>query len=307
MPELENVKKPENAGFVSHRPTSMEERIKRDEEELAELEKQLRGETETPAEEDPKETKGDKEEDSTAQDSDNKDDDKELKGEEKTFKKRYGDLRKHQQKVEKELKDEIATLKEQLENKDKGIALPKSDEDIEKWMKKYPDVAGIVTALVAKETDKRLKSAKLDLDELREGQTQSKLDKARAAIIKKHPDFETLEDSDEFHDWVDEQPKWIADALFEQTDEPAAVIRVLDLYKADTAGITPKKKEEKDAASSVGTKKGRTLPEEDMEKNAWSESKVDKLSDKDYEKYEAEILKAMADKTFVYDMSGGAR
>ena len=37
--------------------------------------------------------------------------------------------------------------------------------------------------------------------------------------------------SDEFHDWVDEQPKWVQDALYENSDDPASVIRVIDLYK----------------------------------------------------------------------------
>jgi len=300
MPELEQVETPANAGFVTRGRSKNKERIAKDEQEIEEMEKQLRGETEETPKENPEEApepKADKEEDAPEEN---------LKGEERTYKKRYGDLRRHQQKVEKELKEELETLKGQITAKSEGLILPKSDEDITAWMKKYPDVAGIVKALVAKETNSQLEGSKKDLEELRNSQTQSKLDKARQSIVTAHPDFEDLEGSDEFHDWVDEQPKWIADALFENADEPAAVIRVIDLYKSDSSGITPQKKADKDASSSVKTK-GRTNPDDSADKGKIRESDVAKMSDRDYEKNEAAILDSMAKGTFVYDLSGGAR
>lgn len=300
MPELEQVETPKTAGFVSRGRSKNQERIEQEEKEIEELEKQLRGETQEASEEDTKETTEVKEEAAEANDTE------ELKGEEKTYKKRYGDLRRHQQKVEKELKDKIAELENQINNGGKDIALPKSDEDLQAWMKKYPDVAGIVKTLVAKETEARLADSKKDLEALRESQTQSKLEKARQEIVKAHPDFEELERSDDFHDWVDEQPKWIADALFENSDEPAAVIRVLDLYKSDSTGLTPAKKTAKDAAKSVSTK-GRTSPDASEDKGKIRESQVAKMSDKEYEKNEAAIMEAMRTGNFVYDLSGGAR
>lgn len=300
MPELEQVETPKTAGFVSRGKNKNAERIAAEEKEIEELEKQLRGETQEASEEDTKETTEVKEEAAEANDTE------ELKGEEKTYKKRYGDLRRHQQKVEKELKDKIAELENQINNGGKDIALPKSDEDLAAWMKKYPDVAGIVKTLVAKETEARLADSKKDLEALRESQTQSKLEKARQEIMKAHPDFEELERSDDFHDWVDEQPKWIADALFENSDEPAAVIRVLDLYKSDSTGLTPEKKTAKDVAKSVSTK-GRTNPDASQDKGKIRESQVAKMSDKEYEKNEAAIMEAMRTGNFVYDLSGGAR
>lgn len=300
MPELETVEKQKTAGFVSHRPNKNEERIRKDEEELEALEKAARGETGEEEEEtkatgvdEGNETKGETEE-------------KELKGEERTYKKRYGDLRRHQQKVEKELKERIDELQAQLSAKKDGIVLPKSDEDIEAWMKKYPDVAGIVTALVAKESDKRWNTAKSDLEEIRKGQTEGKLEKARREIIKAHEDFEQIEQDDAFHDWVDEQPAWIANALYENSDEPKAVIRVLDLYKADTSGLTPKQKKEREAASNVSVR-SKNNPDPAKEKGKIYESDVKKMSSAEYEKREEEILEAIAKGNFVYDISAGAR
>jgi len=130
---------------------------------------------------------------------------------------------------------------------------------------------------------------------------------AETVIRNAHSDFDELKNSDAFHAWADEQPKWVQDALYENADDPKSVIRVIDLYKVDK-GIDKKSKKmaEKEAASAVKAK-SRVAVEDDDTAKMWSESQVSKLSDRDYEKYEAEIMEAMRTGNFRYDISGGAR
>ena len=65
--------------------------------------------------------------------------------EEASFKKRYGDLRRHSQTLMTQKDQEIAQLKQQLDTAAKGqIRFPKTDEEIEQWSQRYPDVAKIV-------------------------------------------------------------------------------------------------------------------------------------------------------------------
>ena len=60
-----------------------------------------------------------------------------LNPEEKTFKKRYGDLRRHSQSKEEEYKKEILKLKEQVAGTvNKEIKLPKSEEELADWSAK---------------------------------------------------------------------------------------------------------------------------------------------------------------------------
>ena len=74
-----------------------------------------------------------------------------LAPEEKTFKKRYGDLRRHAQQKEQDMRNQIRKLEEQLSSATKeGIKLPKSDEEISEWSKQYPDVAKIVETIATK-------------------------------------------------------------------------------------------------------------------------------------------------------------
>ena len=83
-----------------------------------------------------------------------------LAPEEKTFKKRYGDLRRHVQQKEEDYKKEIIRLKEQIADKTtKDIKLPKSEEELASWSSKYPDVAQVIETIAtkkAKELDSSL-------------------------------------------------------------------------------------------------------------------------------------------------------
>ena len=296
-----------------------EERIKQDEAELAELMKQEReakgivdeteeetSEAESSSEE-PKaepvqaesDTKQEEKPEAKAQEDD------ELSAEEKNFKKRYGDLRRHQQDKEKEFNAKIEALESQLSKAaNKQLVLPKTDEELEAWTKEYPDVASIIETIA----DKKSKSAAKDIEdrmaELEEMRQDAHRDKAEAELVKIHPDFIEIRQDDTFHNWAKEQPKWVQDALYENVDDAKSVARVIDLYKIDK-GITNKKKakpDEKAAASSVKTKSA-AAPEPDESAKMIRESEVANMSMKEYERRQEEILDAQRNGNFIYDMS----
>jgi hypothetical protein len=279
---LEGVEKPKVVGFVdSGYNRKNRARIEQDEKELEEL---INGK---PQEEEKQEVAEVKEE-------------PKLPKEEESFKKRYGDLRRHMAEKEKEWEAKFEALKTQSPA---SIIPPKSDEDLEDWIKKYPDIAGIVSALVEKQMQGTKESVK-ELDNLR---WETKKERAESEIRKAHNDWDELKNADEFHDWVEEQPKWVQDALFEQIDDSRAVVRVLDLYKVDK-GLT-KQAQKEDARKAAGFVKPTTKAAVDKDEGGFtfSESQVAKMSDKEYEKNEAKILEAMRSGKFNYDMSGGAR
>lgn len=276
------------------------------EKEIAEMEALARGETptedeptteeNTPVDEAPKEEKPTENEPTDP--------------EEKSFKKRYGDLRSHSAKEKKELQDRISALEEQLEAKPSG-ELPSSEEDLEAWREQYPDVSKVIESLIQKRATEIVadqeEKTRTQLDEIRKGQSELTREKAEAKIKKAHPDFEKLQEDDKFHDWVDEQPKWVQDGLFLNSDDPDSVIRILDFYKSDT-GQTPaaKKEKEKEAAKGVDTKSKTSIdPEENAKK--FRESDIRRMSADEYEEKEELIMEAMRTGNFIYDISGAAR
>ena len=283
----ENTPKKE---MFMNRPYSQEERVKRDEEELARLveEQKSAGETseeETPSEEEP------------------------TSAEEKTFKKRYGDLRRHTQEKEKQFQKQLDDMKEQLAKATKKeMKLPKSDEDIEAWATEYPDVAKIVETIAMKKAREQSAELETRIQKIDEMSVEAKKEKAEAELMRLHPDFNDIRDSDEFHDWADEQPKWVQDALYENDNDARSAARAIDLYKADKGiGKEVKTKNDKSAAMEVSTKSTKTKVDATESGKKILESAVQKMSAQQYEKQADIIMEAIRSGNFVYDVSGSAR
>ena len=80
-----------------------------------------------------------------------------VEGEDTTYKKRYGDLRRHSQQLMQQKDQELVKMKAQLDQAAKGqIKFPKTDEEIDVWSKKYPDVAKIVDSIAQKRANEAL-------------------------------------------------------------------------------------------------------------------------------------------------------
>ena len=229
-----------------------------------------------------------------------------LTREEKSFKKRYGDLRRHMSEKEKEWKDRIESLESKLDGT-ASFTPPKSADDIKEWATKNPDAAAIVEAIAEKKASEKFAKADERLREIDEARHEVERSKAEDTIRKTHSDFDELRDSDSFHDWVGEQPKWVQDALYENADDAASVVRVIDLYKADNGLTTTAKKAKTKAAAKAVGKGGRTKVDDDGSASMVKESDVSKMSDQEFSDNYDRILEAQRTGKFVYDMSGRAR
>jgi hypothetical protein len=200
-------------------------------------------------------------------------------------------------------------MKEQLAKATKKeMKLPKSDEDIEAWATEYPDVAKIVETIAMKKAKEQSLELESRIQKIDEMSVEAKKEKAEAELMKLHPDFNDIRDSDEFHDWADEQPKWVQDALYENDNDARSAARAIDLYKADKGiGKETKTKSNKSAAMEVGTKSTKTKVDTTEAGKKILESQVQKMSSAQYEKQADTIMEAIRSGNFVYDISGSAR
>ena len=277
---------PKKVMALASRKYSRDEKIKKDEEELEQLIAENKGEVKAEAEEQEPEP---------------------TSAEEKTFKKRYGDLRRHAQQKEADLQEQINQLKEQLDSATKKqIELPKSDEDIEAWTKKYPDVAGIVETIAIKKSKEQAQELESRIQKINEMQESATKEKAEVELLKLHPDFVDIREDDDFHNWAEEQPQWVQKALYENDNDALSAARAIDLYKADK-NIGKKKTSSKDAALATNTKSTRTKPQTNEESTYLRESQVQKMSSQEYERRADEVMEAIRTGKFIYDVSGSAR
>ena len=277
---------PKKVMALASRKYSRDDKIQKDQEELDKLIAENKGEVKEEAQEQEPEP---------------------TSAEEKTFKKRYGDLRRHAQQKEADLQEQINQLKEQLDSATKKqIELPKSDEDIEAWTKKYPDVAGIVETIAIKKSKEQAKELEDRIQKINEMQESATKEKAEVELLKLHPDFVDIREDDDFHNWAEEQPQWVQKALYENDNDAMSAARAIDLYKADK-NISKKKPSSKDAALATNPKSTRTKPQTNEESTYLRESQVQKMSSQEYERRADEVMEAIRTGKFIYDVSGSAR
>ena len=290
MPELENVETQKTAGYMSRKRMTNQDRIKKDEEELKQLiEEQGKPQEEQKVEEEKK-----------------VEPEAELSDEEKSFKTRYGDVRRHLAAKEKEYNAKIKELEDQLGHT-KKLVPPKSDEDLKAWVDQYPDVAGMVETIADKRAKQMFDRANIQIEELSKAKEEATRSRAENEIRKAHSDFDELRDSDQFHNWVEEQPSWVQNALYENTDDAASVVRVLDLYKVDNGLTRSAKKDKTKAAASLVDKGNKPSVDVLNQSGTIKESDIAKMSDREYEKHAEKIREAHMSGKIIYDVSGNAR
>lgn len=226
--------------------------------------------------------------------------------EDSSFKKRYGDLRRHMQQSMQQKDREMHELKEQLEQATrKQLKFPKTEDEVNEWVKKYPDVAAIIDTIAQKRAMEALQVGEQKMTKLKDLEKRLEREKAEQELLKMHPDFLEIRSDKAFHNWVSEQPTWVQDALYKNETDARAAGRAIDLYKADTGAGKRKRSASNDAAKAVGRTTSSSAPTGG--KVRFTESQIGKMSPREYEANEAAIMEAMRTGNFEYDLSGGAR
>ena len=211
------------------------------------------------------------------------------------YKKRYDDLKKHYDSKLNEFKSREQELLEQAAENRPSYVAPKSPEDLEKFREEYPDVYEVVETVSHLQSEEKSKDLREKLERLQEREKELVRKDAEKRLMDKHPDFEDIRNSDDFHGWAKEQPKSIQDWVYNNADDADLASRALDLFKKDIGmDVAPKKsrskQSNKSAADMVSTK---TTSVEPQQTKVWTEREIAKMSMAEFDKHEAEISEAM--------------
>ena len=212
------------------------------------------------------------------------------------YKKRYDDLKKHYDSKLNEFKSREQELLEQAAENRPAYKAPKSAEEIEQFRKEYPDVYEVVETVSHLQAEEKSKDLKEKLERLQEREKELLRKDAEKRLLEKHPDFEDIRNSDDFHNWAKEQPESIQDWIYSNAEDADLASRALDLFKKDF-GIDVSKNEKsnskqtkKSAADMVSTK---TTAVEPKQEKIWSETEIAAMSMDEFDRHEAEISEAM--------------
>jgi hypothetical protein len=211
------------------------------------------------------------------------------------YKKRYDDLKRHYDSKLNEFKSREQELIEEATKNRTEYKAPKSEEELEEFKNQYPDVYEVVETVAHLQSESKAKVLEERLSKLQERENQLVRQDAEKRLMERHPDFEDIRNSDDFHGWAKEQPKSIQDWIYNNAEDADLASRALDLFKKDF-GIEPtkikssSKQTRKSAADMVSTK---TTSVEPKQQKIWSEKEIAAMSVAEFDKYEKEISDAM--------------
>ena len=212
------------------------------------------------------------------------------------YKKRYDDLKTYYDKKLSEWKQEKETLEAQAKVAKKQTpkyAPPKTDEDLDQFKDKYPDVYQVVETISHKMASKQVEDLQAEIGRISEREQKLKVQSAYKQLLHTHPDFEDIKSSPEFLQWLEQQPKSISEGITKNNTDPVWASRTVDLYKVDVGiGRKPKATKTKDAAKAVTKATSRDVNVGQNDK-VWKVSDIQRLKPWEFEKYEAEIDQAM--------------
>ena len=211
------------------------------------------------------------------------------------YKKRYDDLKKHYDSKLNEFKQKELELIEQAQQGQVKYTPPKSEEELAEFKQKYPDVYDVVETVATMQSESRAKQLEEKVKLLQEREQQLVRLDAEKELKAKHPDFDDVRNSDDFHDWAKSQPESIQNWIYKNSDDPEAASRAIDLFKSDM-GITSKQQQlsrgsesKSSAADMVSTK---TTNVEPKEAKIWTQQEILNLSPAEFDRLEKEIDKA---------------
>ena len=211
------------------------------------------------------------------------------------YKKRYDDLKKHYDSKLNEFKSREQELIVEATQNRTDYKAPKSPEELEEFKNNYPDVYEVVETVAHMQSETKAKVLEERLSKLQERETQLIRQDAEKTLMDRHPDFEDIRNSDDFHGWAKEQHSSIQAWVYDNNDDASLASRALDLFKKDfgieaTTKSSSKKPTRQSAADMVSTK---TTSVEPNQQKVWSLKEIEAMSVQEFDKHEVAISDAM--------------
>ena len=228
--------------------------------------------------------------------------------EEKTFKKRYSDLRKYNQEQVNNLKQEKDKLAKELKDAQKATYNPgKSPEEIQAFREENPEAFDILSGVAGDQVNSKMEELESIKSELEAERNQLQHDRAEAIISSKHPDWGDIKESGDFHDWAEKQSKLVQEGIYDNASDGATASQIVSLYKMEK-GLptsnkdTGKRRKLKEDASKLASNSSRSGSVPDpASKRTYTNSEIDRMSLSEFEEFEDDIMLAKQEGRIILD------
>ena len=220
------------------------------------------------------------------------------------YKKRYDDLKRHYDSKLNEFKVKESKMSQQIKDGLPKYTPPRTPDELATFKEEFPEVFATIETIAHSKSSEQSQELQERLDAIEEREATITKREAFSELAKLQPDFEEIKSTQEFHEWVDNQPQDIQDWLYSSFNANLAS-RAIDLFKRDVGWKAkakepikekkaPKPKKQPSAADAVGiSNKSEPITKEGK---VWTTSEINDVVR--HNPLEAEKLMSEWDKAF---------
>lgn len=214
-----------------------------------------------------------------------------------TWEKRYGDLRRHQQKTVSEKDNQIKALQEQVGQLQSIVnqPMPRNKEEFEAWKNKYPEIASFIEIIADERAAQRTTKLESTLSEVETRLHETERQRAFAQLKALVPDIVEIVNSQEWQEWLEQLPVAVQETVT-KSENPQEVAKMVEVFKATQEKPTrPSRKEHKEDRTGVletMTRSSGTGPNNRQQPYKFTISQIKSMTTAEYEKNEAAIEEA---------------
>ena len=212
------------------------------------------------------------------------------------YKKRYDDLKRYYDRKLGDWNAKEGDLKAQLQANRPKYTPPKSEEELKVFKEEYPDIYGVVETVSHLQSRNEMTSLQEEVEALKKKNDSLAAREAQLELSKYHPDFNDIKESDDFHNWADEQPMEIKSWIYENNNNGKLAARAVDLYKKDRGlGLDKKTTTERmqpNEGADLLVKTREQIGQPTGGEQSFTVSDIKNMSDAEFEQYEKAIVMA---------------
>ncbi len=221
------------------------------------------------------------------------------------YKKRYDDLKRYYDRKLGDWTTKEGDLKAQLQANRPKYTPPKSEEELKVFKEEYPDIYGVVETVSHLQSKNEMTSLQEEVEALKKKNDSLAAREAQLELSKYHPDFNDIKESDDFHNWADEQPMEIKSWIYENNNNGKLAARAVDLYKKDRGlGLdkktTTENRQPKEGADLL-VKTREQVGQPTGQKQVFKTSDIQRMSVDEFERYEKDIMIAQREGRVIQD------
>jgi len=211
------------------------------------------------------------------------------------YKKRYDDLKRHYDDKVSEFKQREQELLAVAKSALPEYQAPKTPEELEKFKQEYPDLYDTVETVAHLRSAEQVNQLQDQLQSIQQREAQIVRREAEADLLNRHPDFEDIRGSDEFHVWAKTQPEQIQEWIYNNSSNAVLASKAIDLYKMENGLQTQIKSQPRETGSAADIVSTKTTTVDAKQPKIWTEREIAAMSLDQFDKYEDEIQQAMSE------------